>query len=205
MKKLVLASVLLIGFIISTAFSFKKEKVRSHYTEQPEATPTVLPFVVNDADYIPGYGKSYIGFKEAIAFKESQGKYFRINTLGYLGKYQFGSTTLATLRIFNLDYFLYNSKLQEKAFKANCSYNKWLLQKEINQYSGTVINGITITESGILAAAHLSGAGSVKRYLRKNGKGRRIVDAYGTGIEQYLKNYAGYDLSWIKATKYPKL
>ncbi len=203
MKKLVLASAVI--FLINSAFSFKSEKERSNLTKQIFATPTVAPFFVNDADYIPGYGKSFIGFKEAVAFKESQGKYFKVNSLGYLGKYQFGISTLATLRIFNLDHFLYNSKLQEKAFLANCSYNKWLLQNEIKAYSNTTINGIKITESGIIAAAHLSGAGSVKRFLRNKGKGRQIVDAYGTNIEEYLKNYSGYDISWITATKYPSL
>ncbi len=205
MNKLVLAGVVIFGFIMITAFSFRSEKERNALVKQTGDTPTVLPYTENDANHIPGYGKTYLGFKEAIAFKESQGKYFKVNTLGYLGKYQFGISTLATLRIFKLDHFLYNPRLQEKAFKANCSYNKWLLRKEIKKYSGKVINGITITESGIIAAAHLSGAGSVKRYLRKNGKGRKIVDVYGTGIEQYLRKYADYDLSWIKATKYPKL
>ena len=206
MKKIVLASGLLILFVIISAFSFKKERVkRSHYLIQLNDAPTVAPFTVDDAEYIPGYGKSYIGFKEAVAFKESQGKYYKVNTLGYLGKYQFGISTLATLRIFNAEHFLYNSKLQEKAFKANCSYNKWLLRKEIEKYNGKVIKGIKITESGIIAAAHLAGAGSVKRYLKSNGNTKRIKDAYGTGIEQYLIDYADYDISWIKATKYPKL
>ena len=36
------------------------------------------------------------------------------------------------------------------------------------------MNGIEITESGILAAAHLSGAGNVKKYLRSNGKTKPI-------------------------------
>src|SRR5210317_1730319 len=37
-------------------------------------------------------GKSFVGFKEAIAFKESRGDYKIVNTLGYLGKYQFGKS-----------------------------------------------------------------------------------------------------------------
>jgi len=128
-----------------------------------------------------------------------------VNSLGYLGKYQFGKSTLSTLQIFNTEYFLFSSKLQEKAFKANCSYNKWLLRNEIEKHSGTTIKGIEITESGIIAAAHLAGAGSVKRFLRHNGRSKSIIDAYGTSIEQYLKKFANYDISYIKATKYPTL
>ena len=205
MKKLVLAVSLIGVFTLITAFSFINEKDSNILTLQPNAVPTVLEFKVDDSKHIPSYGKSYIGFKEAIGFKESQGRYHIVNTLGYLGKYQFGKSTLATLRIYNVDYFLNSPKLQEKAFKANCSYNKWLLRKEIDQHAGTTIKGIYITESGIIAAAHLAGAGSVKRYLRSKGRTKRIVDAYGTNIEQYMEKFAGYDVSDINATKYPTL
>lgn len=205
MNKLLLTVFISLLFIVITAFSYLKEEERSAYIQQPDAAFTVPVNVTDDAKHIPSYGKTYLGFKEAIGFKESQGRYHIVNTLGYLGKYQFGKSTLSTLRIHNIDYFLYSTELQEKAFKANCSYNKWLLQDEINQYSGITVKDIYITESGILAAAHLAGAGSVKRYLRSKGNGKRIIDAYGTGIEQYFVKFANYDLSSIKATKYPTL
>ena len=41
-----------------------------------------------------------------------------------------------------------------------------VLKKEIEKYEGTILNGIHVTESGILAAAHLGGAGSVKKYFK---------------------------------------
>ena len=44
---------------------------------------------------------SYVGFKEAIAFKESQEKYTVVNSFGYLGKYQFGASTLKLIGIYN--------------------------------------------------------------------------------------------------------
>ena len=46
-------------------------------------------------------------------------------------------------------------------------YNKKHLQKYINRFDGQVINGILVTESGLLAAAHLGGAGSVKNGLEQ--------------------------------------
>ena len=139
---------------------------------------------------------NFTAFKEALAFKESQGKYTAINTLGYLGKYQFGLTTLERFRINNSQDFLKNPELQEKAFTALCSVNKWILRKDIRRTVGVTINGIVITESGILAAAHLSGAGNVKKYLRSKGK-YNLHDAYGSSIEHYLQKFAGYDLSEI--------
>lgn len=196
--------ILSIGFF--SAFTFKKEKNISKYIMQPEAVYTVSP----DPGYyeeidIPGLGSSFLGFKEALGFKESQGKYYKVNTLGYLGKYQFGESTLQTLRIYNTDHFLNSPSLQEKAFIANCNYNYWLLKDEIKKYDGTVVKGIEITKSGMIAAAHLAGAGSVKKFLRNKNSGRKIADAYGTEIEDYFKQFANYDVSFLEATPKPVL
>ena len=149
-------------------------------------------------------GKSFVGFKEALAFKESQGKYHRVNTLGYLGKYQFGKSTLKRFKIYDTAEFLKDPELQEDAFLALCSLNKWILIRDIKRFVGRRINGVKITESGILAAAHLAGAGNVKLYLRSWGA-TKFEDAYGTSIALYMKKFAGYDTSLIKANKKPIL
>ena len=78
------------------------------------------------------------------------------------------------------------------------SKNKWILRNEIEKYEGKIINGIEITESGILAAAHLGGAGSVKNFFKNKG-GQHFRDAYGTSLKSYLKAFGGYDLSFIEA------
>ena len=90
--------------------------------------------------------------------------------------------------------------MQEKAFTAYCSVNKWILRKDIRRSVGSIINGVKISESGILAAAHLSGPGNVKKYLRSNGQ-ILFSDAYGSTIQSYLKKFAGYDVSNIKADR----
>jgi hypothetical protein len=59
-----------------------------------------------------------------------------------------------------------------------------------------VVNGIKITESGILAAAHLAGPGNVKKFLRSNGT-RSFNDGFGTSIKHYFKKFAGYDTSFV--------
>ena len=149
---------------------------------------------------IPFIQKNFVGFKEALAFKESQGKYRVVNTLGYLGKYQFGTSTLKRFKIYNTTSFLHNPELQEQVFIAYCKVNKWILRKDINSSVGKIMNGVKITESGILAAAHLSGAGNVKKYLRSNGL-KNLSDAYGTSINSYMKKFSGYDVSFIKADR----
>lgn len=144
----------------------------------------------------PFTGKSFTGFKEAIGFKESQGQYRLVNSLGYMGKYQFGSSSLKAIGISNETHFLNNPQLQEKAFISLLTINKRELQSEINRFEGKYVNSILITESGILAAAHLGGAGSVKKFLKSNGK-KIKKDAFGTSIISYLKKFAGYDTSFI--------
>jgi hypothetical protein len=160
---------------------------------------------LNDVNkpFSPYLGKSFVGFKEALAFKESRGDYFVVNTLGYLGKYQFGAETLKLIGIHNPTLFLKTPELQEKAFIANTERNKWILRRDIKNFAGKKVDGILITESGILAAAHLAGAGSVKKYLRSYGIDN-FEDSYGTSISYYMKRFSGYDTSFIKANKKAK-
>ena len=121
-----------------------------------------------------------------------------------LYKYQFGKSTLKLIGINNVSLFLKTPELQEKAFIANTQRNKWVLRRDIKRFEGRYVNGIKVTESGILAAAHLAGPGSVKKYLRSYGK-QGFSDAYGTTIRSYMKRFSGYDTSVIEANKRPKV
>lgn len=189
---------IIVGFISLNSFT----KLATNKKEKTTTTKTTAYVSKEYKINIPFLQKDFVGFKEAIAFKESQGKYRVVNDLGYLGKYQFGKETLKRFRVYNAQQFLKNPELQEKVFTAYCKVNKWILRKDIKRSVGKTINGIKITESGILAAAHLSGAGNVKKYLRSNGY-HKFQDAFGTSIETYLKKFAGYDVSNIKANKKP--
>ena len=153
--------------------------------------------------FTPYLGKSFEGFKEALAFKESQGNYFTVNTFGYLGKYQFGKETLKMIGIYNPNQFLYNPELQEKAFVAYSQRNKWILRKDINRFVGKTIGGVEITESGMLAAAHLAGAGSVKKFLRSYGE-YNFADGFGTTVSYYMKRFSGYNTSVIEPDRKAK-
>lgn len=143
-------------------------------------------------------GKSFTGFKEALAYRESRGQYKLVNSFGYMGKYQFGTSALRAIGISNTRAFLNSREMQEEAFKALLAKNKFLLRDEIERFEGEVIAGIEVTESGILAAAHLLGAGSVKKFFRNNGE-VYIRDGYGTSLRSYLKDFAHFDTSSITA------
>ncbi|WP_245753885.1 peptidoglycan-binding protein LysM [Myroides guanonis] len=151
---------------------------------------------------IPFTGKTFTGFKQALAVRESLGIYTLVNPFGYMGKYQFGKSALRSVGINDASGFLTNPIMQEKAFEALLAKNKWELRKEIKQYSGKRIGGVTITESGLLAAAHLGGAFSVKKFLKSNGSAG-FRDGFGTSIRTYLKKFAGYDTSHIIADSNP--
>ncbi|WP_310556334.1 peptidoglycan-binding protein LysM [Flavobacterium sp.] len=174
---------------------FEKEEIFYTVPTEIELNQTFFDF--------PFTGKTFVGFQQSLAAKESLCKYNKVNTLGYLGKYQFGTETLRILGIRDAEMFLNSRKLQEKAFLANLSRNKWDLRNEIEKYTGKVVAGIEITESGILAAAHLGGAGSVKRFLKTNGR-RKCKDGYGTSVLEYMKDFAGYDTSSIEANEKAK-
>src|SRR5699024_12749562 len=111
-------------------------------------------------------GNTYVGFKEALAFKESQGIYNIINSYGYIGKYQFAPNSLSAIGVTDIEGFRKNAKLQEEAFLAYTARKKWLLRNYISKYEGEVMNGIEITESAALEAAQLAGAGNVKTFIR---------------------------------------
>ena len=169
------------------------EDIESNIDVSNEGTQTFSPYL----------GKSFVGFKEALAFKESRGNYACINRYGYLGKYQFGKETLKLIGIYNPVKFLKDPRLQEKAFIANAQRNKWILRKDIKNFVGKRINGVVVTESGILAAAHLAGPGNVKKYLRSYGL-NNFADGNGTTVSYYLKKFSGYDTSFLKPNRKAK-
>lgn len=130
-------------------------------------------------------------FLRAIARKESSNNYTIVNKWGYMGKYQFGRTTLDALgysHITNKE-FLSTPFVQEEAMMKLLQSNKYILRREIRKYSGTAINGVYITESGLLAAAHLAGPGNVKLFLRDN---TNVKDGLGTSLVDYLDIFSNY-------------
>ena len=198
---------LIIAFISSGFKPLQYEKQSWFFIKKSEALLHLFPSL-EPTDYVcfktPISGKSFTGFKEAIAFRESQGQFKLINSLGYMGKYQFGISALRAIGINNSVNFLNNPKLQEEAFLVLLSKNKWELREEIQRYDGDIVNGIRITESGILAAAHLGGAGSVKKFFKSNGR-RFIKDNFGTSLKSYMKKFGGYDTSFIVANDYARI
>lgn len=126
-----------------------------------------------------GTKKDYSGFLEALAEKESSKTADKINPSNYIGLYQLGEGALIDVgyyqrgkldktnkndwtsiwtgkdNINSKEDFLKDPQAQTNAIKAYHTLI-WYL-KEHQQYQGKIINGIEITKSGMIAAAHLVG------------------------------------------------
>ncbi len=210
-KSLKISLSLIVFALIAMSFStngidlsrYRVSDLELNYTV-PNKSEMVDWFIPVAPKYSLFLGKSYLGFREALGFKESQGNYLTVNPYGYLGKYQFGKSTLHAIGIKNPESFLKNSKQQELAFSAYTSRNKWILRKDIKRNVGKTVGGVKITESGILAAAHLAGPGAVQAFLRSSGE-QGFEDANGASIRYYLRMFSGYDVSHIIANRKAKV
>lgn len=163
--------------------------------------------------------KSFQQFLNDLGARESACNYKAFNKYGYAGKYQMGEMALIDSgyyqkpsRKYNNDWsgvflgkdgvnsiqdFLNNPKAQENA-QINFKKKQWQYLKAVgaDDYIGLLINEVFITTSGLLAGAHLKGAGCVIEYLKSNGK-KDFRDGFGTSIASYIREFANYDVSPI--------
>jgi hypothetical protein len=176
-----------------TAFTTYRAKIINPIIELPTKGIVTIPLESLTVDSIELVVSSHQAFLDAIGFRESGNRYDVVNRYGYMGKYQFGKKTLKGLGIkVTQDEFLNSPYIQEKAMYALLKQNKRSLRKYIEKYDGKYVHGVLVTESGLLAAAHLGGAGSVKKWFR-TGKVRK--DGNGVKITSYMKQFGGYDLN----------
>ena len=196
-----------LGFTIKDEET-KATVVPTNFLVETPQLATTMPEATNIEETIAfsalHAGKTFVGFKEALAYRESRGSYTVVNRFGYMGKYQFGKRILRFFGVKNTEEFLNSPEQQERVFTLSLQRSKWFLRKEIEKYVGKKINGIEITESGILAAAHLAGATSVRKYFKRQGN-YDFADGNGITLQNYLKHFAGYDTSHIVPEENPKI
>ena len=177
----------IIAILLTPSLGTQKDLHASLRVKTPQEV-SVSQVVKNTFQLSPmNHQNDFIGFKEKMGYRESRNNYFITNPYGHVGKYQFGKSALKFYGVSQSE-FLSSPALQETVFYASLAHNKNFA-------------GITVTESGILAAAHLLGAGSVKSFFKSDGK-TEFADANGTSIINYMKSFQHFDLSNIKASKY---
>ena len=194
MKKLLLTIIVSLASTFVMAYSIaSRQIIKSPIELEPERPLALIISPTKVKIKIPLINQNKL-FLSSIGRRESSNRYNVVNRWGYMGKYQFGRKTLNALGYKNISnkQFLSNPKLQEEAMIKLLKHNKHILRREIIKYCGTQKHGVYITESGLLAAAHLAGPGNVKKWLRR---GKRFRDGLGTDLVEYLKLFGNYKIN----------
>lgn len=168
----------------------------------------------------PAYVGDVEDFYDALAQRESGGNASVVNTYGYLGLYQLGEPAMMDASWYDetppnetskndwIGAWLTSAQANGVTSKATYlakppaqdiavrRYHDrvagYINALGLLDYEGTKVNGVLITRSGLLAACHLLGCGTVRDYLKAPGSGTP-ADAYGTTIEEYLTLFANYE------------
>lgn len=161
-------------------------------------------------------------YNDALGMREGGGGYNAVNKYGYMGKYQFGKGALQDLGyidkksgqwtgkngVNSQQDFINNHSAQDAANQDFAKLNWQRLNANPLKYDangkpvyakdlvGQTIGGQTISESGLMGAAHLGGAASVTDFLKSGGK-NVAVDANGVPITNYMTTMGGKDVSNI--------
>lgn len=144
--------------------------------------------------YKSGLGMNMKNFLAQIAHIESRGNYAAVSGDGnYVGMFQFsqGAREASGYGDVPKDVFLRHPVIQVACMIAYLKHNKKVLAREINEYSGKIVDGVLVTESGILALSML-GCGYVKECL--DFQKFPTEDKYGNPARSYVK-LGGYDLN----------
>ncbi len=197
MKKLLITIVVSLASTFVMAFTLAaRNEVAVEIELEPERPLALLEFTPEiKASRMELVAKTHTTFLHEIGLRESSNNYHAVNQFGYLGKYQFGRKTLDALGYSNVTnrQFLENESLQEEAMYALLTHNRKVLRRQISKYVGTTVAGVYITESGLLAAAHLAGPGNVRKFLRK---GYEFKDGNGTKMTSYIIKFSNYRLEF---------
>lgn len=158
--------------------------------EPPDSQPVV---VVKKKK--PVKQKTLRDFLRLMGDVESDNIHTAVNRFGMMGKYQFHPKTVQVLGFdVTRDEFLASPKLQDRVMLAYMRANRQELRHVISKFVGKTVRGVYITESGILAGAHLTGSRGVLAFFYPDRYSHKLKDANGTSISKYMRMFAGYSL-----------
>ncbi|MBD9357325.1 TIGR03758 family integrating conjugative element protein [Methylomonas albis] len=161
----------------------------------------------------------YSDYLAALSAKESGNKPASVNPYGFLGSYQMGESALIDAGYYQKDptpnvndwqgsWTGKNGIYSKTDFLANASgqtqaisdYNnkQWSMIQTLglDSYVGQTVGGMLLTESGLLAGAHLVGVGGLRSFLKSNGT-VLPSDANHTAITQYIAAFNGFNIAAI--------
>lgn len=161
----------------------------------------------------------YSDYLAALSARESGNNPGSVNRYGFLGSYQMGESALIDAGYYQKDHtpdtndwtgtwtgkngihskadFLANAAVQTQAIK-DYNIKQWgyISNLGLDHYVGQTVAGIVMTESGLLAGAHLVGVGGLKSFLQSNGA-QIPSDGNNTAITHYISVFNGYNLAAI--------
>jgi len=169
--------------------------------------PRGIPIVVSHP--LPTIKGDLSIYMQQMALRESNNTLSVINRIGMMGKYQFSPKTLWGLGLdfkVTKEVFLSDEMLQDRAMINYLQRNRMFLDSLIIKYDKTWHNGIFITESGLLAGAHLVGPHGLRAFfdstytIIRNARSIRPItkDANGTDVLEYITSFSGYDLKGLE-------
>lgn len=134
---------------------------------------------------------------ESLFGTESGGDFGAKNDEGYNGRSQFGQDRLDDWSAANgapridLEEFRTNPEFQKQVEKWHFEdINDYIDDNDLTEYEGKVINGVTITRSGMIAMAHLGGQGGMREFLETGGK-YDPADSNKTNLSDYARTHGG--------------
>lgn len=158
---------------------------------------------------------AYGDFLQSLAKRESSGDGHSVNQYGYAGLYQVGESALIDAGYYrrdgteandwrggwtgkngvnSLNDFLDNNAIQTQAITG---YHDALWDqikvRGLDNKVGQTYQGVPITPSGLIAAAHLIGAGGLRSCLN----GGSCTDANTTTARSYMSQFGGFDVASI--------
>lgn len=156
---------------------------------------------------------SYQDFLASLSSRESGGNSHSVNQFGFAGLYQMGESAMidagyyrpdGTSRndwrgawtgkngINSLNDFLNSRSVQSQAITAyhDVLWNQ-ITARHLDTTLGGSFNGIPVTQSGLLAAAHLIGVGGLKQCMN----GGNCADGNNTTAMSYMRRFGGFDVS----------
>ncbi len=156
---------------------------------------------------------TYSDFFDTLGFRESSNRYDVVNIYGSLGRYQMGEASFTDIGLYVPDAnpfdnlyggtftgkygvwsvanFLAMPAAQDQAIRDYMALQFTYL-KSVWAYDGQTINGVDVTTSGLLAAAHILGWDGAAAWLTSGGD-TVPADNFGTTIVEYATLMGGYD------------
>ena len=174
------------------------------------------PSVNSQVTQAQAASRDYAAFFAALRFKESRGDYQAVNTLNFLGAYQFGEAALIDLGYVRRDSDIYDNNfgggftgkngirsvqdfLKRNRVQDNAAEEwmrimwRYIEAEGLHRYAWQEVGGQTLSPSGMRAATHLLGSGALKRFVETDGRAD-IRDPYGMPLTVYIRDLGGFEI-----------